>query len=210
LPSNVNGIYTLNFEKGQAGASDYALSLFAETSQNPVIPFATGIALMFYPVPSLPTLPPSSTVLKALWPRLKNYVFLDPTDPLYLICQAGAEGDESQAKSCNDIWLNQRVPTLLAQMRIANTTLWEEFSNVDSNGIPFSGSYFHESDYFQPEWRQSYWGDINYVRLYEIKQKYDPKGLFICHHCVGSEDWDETGTCRIKGGEVKKDTYKVE
>ena len=23
----------------------------------------------------------------------------------------------------------------------------------------------------------------------ELKQTYDPEGLFVCHHCVGSEEW---------------------
>ena len=28
-----------------------------------------------------------------------------------------------------------------------------------------------------------------YPKLLAIKDKYDPKGLFVCHHCVGSERW---------------------
>ncbi|KAJ5390897.1 uncharacterized protein N7496_001965 [Penicillium cataractarum] len=36
----------------------------------------------------------------------------------------------------------------------------------------------------------------NYPRLYSIKQKWDPKGLFISRKGVGSEDWDDAGLCR--------------
>jgi len=150
-----------------------------------------------YTVPSIPTLSLSSNVLKYLWPRLKSYVFLNSTDPLYLICEAGAQGDESKAQLCSYQWLNERVPALQAQLAMANQTMLEAFPNIDENGLPLSGSYFHETDFYQPQWRQSYWGDVNYARLYDIKQRYDPKGLFICHHCVGSEDWDATGTCRL-------------
>jgi len=198
MPPMAKGTFSIDFEKGQAGASDYALSLLAETSQNPVLRDATGILLIMYTVPSLPTLPPSSTVLKYLWPRLKSYVFLNPTDPLYLTCEAGANGDEKQAQICYSRWLNERVPALQAQLSIANATLLKAFPNIDDKGIPLSGTYFHETDFNDPVWRQSIWGDVNYARLYQIKQHYDPKGLFICHHCVGSEDWDANGNCRLK------------
>jgi len=52
---------------------------------------------------------------------------------------------------------------------------------------PDSGSYVNETDYFEPDWQRSFWGK-NYARLLEIKRRYDPDGLFRCHHCVGSED----------------------
>lgn len=41
---------------------------------------------------------------------------------------------------------------------------------------------------------QSFWGS-NYPRLYQIKQKWDPEGLFIVRTGVGSEDWDAEGLC---------------
>lgn len=61
---------------------------------------------------------------------------------------------------------------------------------------PNSGTYANEADYFQKNWQQDFWGD-NYSRLLSIKQKYDPQGLFYCHHCVGSEFWDDKGMCKI-------------
>jgi len=200
LPPTVSGINSIDFEKGQAGASEYALSLLSETSQNPILKDATGLYIIMYNVPCLPTLPLSSLVLKYLWPRLKSTVFLNASDPLYLICQAGAEGNETQAQECSSTWLEERVPTLQAELDIARNTLYQAFPNTDNKGIPLSGSYFHETDFYDTIWSQSYWGDVNYARLYEIKQRYDPKGLIICHHCVGSEDWDVTGTCRLKHG----------
>jgi len=183
------------FEKGQAGASDYAHSLFAETSQNPIIRDSIGLLVKTSSVPSLPTLPPSATVLKYLWPRLKKNI--NPSDPLYLTCEAGANGDNVQAQLCYSQWLNERVPTLQAQLSATRTVMWQALPNLDDNGIPASGSYYHETDFTDSEWRQSLWGDAHYANLYAIKQRYDPKGLFICHHCVGSEDWDATGTCKL-------------
>jgi hypothetical protein len=60
---------------------------------------------------------------------------------------------------------------------------------------PWAGSYVNEADYFEPNWQQQFWGE-SYQRLSEIKGKYDPEGLFFCHHCVGSERWSKDGLCR--------------
>ncbi|HEY8023262.1 MAG TPA: FAD-binding oxidoreductase [Burkholderiaceae bacterium] len=61
---------------------------------------------------------------------------------------------------------------------------------------PHSGSYVSESNYFNRSWREEYWGE-NYARLRSIKKKYDPDGLFIVHHGVGSEDWSTDGFSRL-------------
>lgn len=42
-----------------------------------------------------------------------------------------------------------------------------------------------------------FWGIDNYNTLLEVKEKWDPEGLFVCRQCVGSESWDEGGMCRI-------------
>jgi hypothetical protein len=58
--------------------------------------------------------------------------------------------------------------------------------------VPRAASYVWETDYFEPNWQDSFWGD-NYARLKRVKQKYDPDGLFFLHHGVGSEDWSADG-----------------
>lgn len=65
---------------------------------------------------------------------------------------------------------------------------------------PQSGSYANEADYFLKNWQTAFWGS-NYPRLLSIKQKYDPQGLFYCHHCVGSEAWSSDGMCRVTPNE---------
>jgi len=69
---------------------------------------------------------------------------------------------------------------------------------------PNAGTYVNEADYFQKDWQKAFWGD-NYARLFAIKQKYDPDGLFYCHHCVGSESWTRGGMCRqsIAAGRIE-------
>lgn len=65
------------------------------------------------------------------------------------------------------------------------------------DAAPNSGTYVNEADYFQKNWQYVFWGK-NYERLLKIKNKYDPKGLFYCHHCVGSERWTADGMCLKK------------
>jgi FAD/FMN-containing dehydrogenase len=60
---------------------------------------------------------------------------------------------------------------------------------------PNGGSYVSESDYFNSNWRQAFWGS-NYSRLARAKRRYDPNGLFIVHHGVGSEGWSPDGFSR--------------
>ena len=153
-----------------------------------------GLLLLMYNVPSLPTVAPSSGLLKGLWPRLQNYI-IGKSDPLYAECADGADnGNETAALACFAEW-QQRVPGMQAQLDEAKATLWANFPNEDSDGVPLSGSYWNEADYYDPEWQISHWGRTNYARLLDVKIKYDPAGLFVCHHCVGSERWDPSGNC---------------
>ncbi len=57
---------------------------------------------------------------------------------------------------------------------------------------PDGGSYLSESDYFLPDWQHAYWGE-HWPRLAQVKQQYDPNGLFVVHHGVGSERWSRDG-----------------
>ncbi|GLQ88954.1 FAD-binding oxidoreductase [Dyella flagellata] len=60
---------------------------------------------------------------------------------------------------------------------------------------PNAGAYVSESDYFQRDWQQAFWG-TNYPRLAAVKRRYDPQGLFFVHHGVGSEAWSADGFTR--------------
>lgn len=61
---------------------------------------------------------------------------------------------------------------------------------------PSPGSYLSESNYFEPHWREAFWG-AHHARLAAIKQRVDPDGLFIVHHGVGSEGWSDDGFTRL-------------
>jgi FAD/FMN-containing dehydrogenase len=62
--------------------------------------------------------------------------------------------------------------------------------------VPNGGAYVSESNYFEKEFQQAYWGS-NHPRLAEIKKKYDPDGLFFVHNGVGSEQWSQDGFTKL-------------
>jgi FAD/FMN-containing dehydrogenase len=62
--------------------------------------------------------------------------------------------------------------------------------------VPGAGSYVSESNFFEADWARAYWG-ANYPRLLAAKHRYDPDGLFVVHHGVGSERWSADGFTRL-------------
>jgi len=58
------------------------------------------------------------------------------------------------------------------------------------------GTYVNEADKGEVTWQDSFWGE-KYGRLRKIKAKYDPDGVFWCKPCVGGEDWDLEGICKV-------------
>jgi FAD/FMN-containing dehydrogenase len=62
--------------------------------------------------------------------------------------------------------------------------------------VPRGGSYVAESDFFEEEWQESFWGP-NYPKLLTVKERYDPDGLFFARHGVGSERWNADGSTRL-------------
>ncbi|MCF7752146.1 FAD-binding protein [Bacillus subtilis subsp. subtilis] len=58
--------------------------------------------------------------------------------------------------------------------------------------VPQAPTYVSECDYFQKDWQQAFWGP-HYPRLLAAKRRYDPDGLFVIHHGVGSDAWSADG-----------------
>ena len=142
MSSTAGGIHVLDGptgDKSQSGMPPEIVARFKKTSLNPVLLEAPAFWLIMLNIPSLPQLPPSSRLLKSLWPRLQQYAVLSQKDPLWTPCEAGATGSESQARACLDGW-NARVPRLRAQVAEIRQILWEVFPNV-LDGEAFSGSY---------------------------------------------------------------------
>ncbi|GFF78934.1 6-hydroxy-D-nicotine oxidase [Aspergillus udagawae] len=65
-------------------------------------------------------------------------------------------------------------------------TSWME---VLRNIAPDSGAYMSEGDLLEPNQQEAFYG-AHYDRLYSLKQRYDPWGLFFALTAVGAEDWE--------------------
>ncbi|KAL6352400.1 hypothetical protein LRP88_14167 [Fusarium phalaenopsidis] len=61
---------------------------------------------------------------------------------------------------------------------------------------PGSGGYGNEGDVMEPNFGQAFYGSENYKRLYALKKKLDPWGIFYAPTAVGSEDW---GIVKVPG-----------
>jgi len=85
-------------------------------------------------------------------------------------------------------------PDLVAARRGAASI--REAAAVLRGVAPGTGAYVAESSYFEPDWQVAYWGP-HYPRLLDVKQRYDPDGLFFARHGVGSEGWSEDGFTRV-------------
>ncbi|CAE6488987.1 unnamed protein product [Rhizoctonia solani] len=70
----------------------------------------------------------------------------------------------------------------IQQLKTNTTQIVQEFGKIA--GLA-DAAYFNEADPFEPQWKNSFFGD-HYDRLLEIKQQVDPKGLFTCNRCVAS------------------------
>jgi FAD/FMN-containing dehydrogenase len=79
--------------------------------------------------------------------------------------------------------VDEDTPAIASEARHQAIT---EAMNIIRAEAPGAGSYVNETDYHQPDWQHSFWGD-NYTRLLEIKHAYDPGNLFRVHYGVGSE-----------------------
>lgn len=140
LPTTVS----LDMAKSQGGASPLAVDLFRKTAQSPVLLDTVAFLTSQWRVPTLPQLPPSSEVLKALWPRLQKYAITSPSDPLYSVCEIGAKGNSTSALACFDGW-STRVPSIVNELMVLKDELWRQFPPTRDNISHWSGSYWNEA-----------------------------------------------------------------
>ncbi|KAK3499468.1 uncharacterized protein B0T23DRAFT_17731 [Neurospora hispaniola] len=55
---------------------------------------------------------------------------------------------------------------------------------------PNGAAYINEADPFQPNWQTAFWG-TNYPKLLQLRQKWDPTGVFYSVSTPGTEKWEQ-------------------
>jgi hypothetical protein len=83
-------------------------------------------------------------------------------------------------------WEKPLDPATLKKVSVGFLDLLEPAKALTPGG----GAYMNEASYEEPEWQQVFFGD-NYLRLLEVKNRYDPDHVFDCWKCVGWRGEDE-------------------
>ncbi|KAF1994964.1 FAD binding domain-containing protein [Amniculicola lignicola CBS 123094] len=91
------------------------------------------------------------------------------------------------------------VNTTIAEEEAAQDLLTNRVDAPLRAASPFGAAYVNEGNLEEPNWQQTFWG-TNYPRLYMLKKKWDPKGIFYARTTPGTEDWEvidyNTRLCR--------------
>ncbi|KAJ5612346.1 hypothetical protein N7510_005540 [Penicillium lagena] len=118
-----------------------------------------------------------------------------------------SNGDKIDS-ALNPAWRKTIAHMLFSRSWSVNATLAQQTAIIKNmtdveipilrsvEGADHMGAYVNEANAYEPGFQVSFWGS-HYPRLYSLKQKWDPAGLFISRRGVGSEDWDDAGLCWI-------------
>jgi hypothetical protein len=136
---------------------------------------------------------------------------LGPTDYIEGNVVAGGQvaANANIDSAVNPAWRKTVVHLLFTRQWTADTTFAEQAvikANITNNEVPIlksfepgqMGAYLNEADANETDFQESFWGS-NYLKLYAIKNVWDPNGVFISRKGVGSENWDDDGLCHSTG-----------
>lgn len=77
-------------------------------------------------------------------------------------------------------WVEPLAPATLESATAGFLQMLDPLKKLSPGG----GAYFNEAHYREPDWQETFFG-MNYNRLLEIKNQYDPTHMFDCWKCVG-------------------------
>ncbi|KAJ4178346.1 hypothetical protein NW755_013271 [Fusarium falciforme] len=98
----------------------------------------------------------------------------------------GAAPKNVASSALNPAWRDASPAEILATNKKITNDWMERLREV----TPRSGGYGNEGDVMEPNFGQAFYGSENYKRLYALKKKLDPWGVFYAPTAVGSEDWE--------------------
>ncbi|KAM5362859.1 hypothetical protein ACJZ2D_012308 [Fusarium nematophilum] len=121
--------------------------------------------------------------------------------------EAASDVDVDTGSAVQPGWYNSIILDIF-ELQVNGTDVEsnaEIFAHLRSDIVPVyrqlspgTGTYMNEADWGNVDWKEDFYGP-HWKRLSQVKTKYDPRGVFYCPNCVGSEGWveDEGGVlCR--------------
>ncbi|KAB5554614.1 hypothetical protein GE09DRAFT_133527 [Coniochaeta sp. 2T2.1] len=141
----------------------------------------------------------NSTILDATFDAVKSVVLEGSTVLAFNLAAAKNGGSDN---AVNPAWRETCLHAIqgvfwdeaadVATIQAASKKMTDDWMQRWRDVSPGAGAYMSEADASEPDFQQAFYGS-HYERLYALKQKYDPTGLFYAHTGVGSEDWYVTG-----------------
>ena len=108
------------------------------------------------------------------------------TTPAYYQSQGRYREGSTSATSAwrNSGWMIEGITQWAWNSSVANkrtvVQVLKDLTEAGQDLAPDSGSYTGEADPWTVDWRKSWWGETNYARLKQIKDKYDRRRLLSC------------------------------
>ncbi|KAK4671891.1 hypothetical protein QC764_609650 [Podospora pseudoanserina] len=114
---------------------------------------------------------------------------------------------EGVVSSVNPAWRNAMAFCLVvgkwdysidrAEMMKMQKALTEVVQPALDAATPGGGCYLNEANFEQEDWQEQFYGLENYKKLRNVKDTWDPTGVFYALTAVGSEDWELDGDGRV-------------
>lgn len=111
----------------------------------------------------------------------------------------GAEPPRMIADTYNIALPRSWEPLNSTQKEAITTDLRTNATQALRDLAPDTGAYVNEADPTEPEWQNTFYGD-NYERLFALKRRWDPHGVFWYKNGIGSELWNAVGDFGIENG----------
>lgn len=179
--------------EGEFGTWYHFFSMFADDNSADLgTPLA--IASRLVPTSSVSSPEAQSTLLEALISAEKiapGVRFLVTTPFNYPVDAVAEAQDEFASPSVNPAWRNSIFHATTVTTWNWNTTRSDIAKKYQTATAAISelskisnAAYLNEADVYESNWQDVFFGK-NYMKLLEIKNKYDPDYLLDCWHCVG-------------------------
>ncbi|KAF2269613.1 FAD binding domain-containing protein [Lojkania enalia] len=85
--------------------------------------------------------------------------------------------------------LNMPLRATWDEKKAAEELLTDQVDGPLRAASPNGAAYVNEGNLEEPNWQQTYWGS-NYPKLFDLKKKWDPKGVFYARTTPGTEQWE--------------------